>query len=130
MGSDDRYTDASSLHDLFLANYVWTDADFDDLSVMNRLYGVDGETFPLGVKDGDFSMLRHRWGDPEPVVYRDIILNTHLTDGLESNPRGGSGHEVGRAEDSATVLERSQSVGSAVWHTGDDLISTQEITVR
>ncbi len=106
LGSEDRYADVASLHDLYRANYEWAQGDAEDLSVLNRLYDEDGEQIPLQAHGDPVMILRHRWGDPDVIGFRHV----DVVDGAS--------------------LERSQPVGTVVWRSGDDVVAQNELTVR
>ena len=106
LGSDDRYSDVAGLHTLYAANYKWADGNATDLSVLNRLYGKDGQLVLLKPGGEPPSALLHRWGDPGLVSFRSI-------DALDDD------HHT-----------PSQIAGSMRWRLGDDLVGEQPLTVR
>ena len=106
LGSDDRYADVANLHALYDANYDWVEGDITDLSVLNRLYGEDGRIVPLQAEGQPFTILVHRWGDPQLLSFRHI----DRSDGRE--------------------LQSYEPAGRVEWRVGDDLIGETELTVR
>lgn len=106
LGSDDRYGDVRALHSLYLSNYEWVEGTIEELSVLNRLYGEDGELIPLRESGDPVTILRHRWGDPKLAGFRNI------------------------AKEEASGLETAEPVGVVEWRSGDELIGENELMVR
>ncbi len=121
LGSEDRYADVATLHELYLANYRWIHAGLNDLSVMNRLYVDSGVMEPIGASEDSYTALQHRWSEPEVKVYRDIRLperDIHSEDDMQVEA------------ENPLVLQRADSVGSAIWTLGDDVLMESELRVR
>lgn len=106
LDSSDRYGDVERLHALYRANYVWAEGDAERLSVLNRLYGVDGRLTPLAVQGEPASVLLHRWGEPELRGFRRIeqVAGDNM---LET--------------DAAGIME---------WRVGDRVVDVQELAIR
>lgn len=134
LGSSDRYSDVAGLHKLYTDNYEWVTTDFDDLSVMNRLYATDGRVVPITVEEGAFSNLRHRWGDPDILLHRSIVLDEPVGETDELTSRSGrrvvAADSTLSADDVVGQLAPAQKVGTAAWLFGDKLLAEQELTVR
>jgi D-alanyl-D-alanine carboxypeptidase len=106
LGSDDRYRDARNLRYNYRANYEWAEGNSADLSVMNTLYDSEGNQTKLEVEGEPIELLRHRWGDPNLVGFRDVTTEFD------------------------SPLEAQQVVGVVEWRFGDDLQSENELRAR
>ncbi len=106
LGSSDRYGDVEKLHALYRANYIWAEGDGNSLSVLNRLYGADGELTLLAIDGEPASALLHRWGDPELIGFRWIN------------------------ESADEVALETGAAGRVEWRVGDRIAGAQELAVR
>ena len=133
LGSDDRYSDVANLHQLYTDNYEWVTTNFDELSVMNRLYAGDGKVIPIQVADGVHTTLRHRWGDPEVLLFRQLTYDLPVAgSGVDSDEAKAStlSETSVSAADAANDLQKAEKVGAAIWRFGDEVLVEQEMTVQ
>ena len=69
LGSDNRYQDARQLYELFLANYMWTGSEADGLTILNRVYGEDGQVWFMQPEGEKVAALIHRYANPRPTGF-------------------------------------------------------------